>query len=70
MHMSPTYTKTPRTRTFNRNAIRMSTMSRLFAGHYKTTGVNIEGSSAIGCQRWKKFTSEVPDKAQIGVDPI
>jgi len=67
MYMSPTYTKTPRTRTFNRNAIRMSTMSRLFAGHYKTTGVNIEGSSAIGCQRWKKFTSEVPDKAQIAI---
>lgn len=67
MHMAPENTNPPRTRTFNRNAIRMSAMSRLFAGHYKTTGVNIEGSSAIGCQRWKRFTSEAPDKAQIAI---
>lgn len=57
--------KTPRT--FNRNAIRMATMARLFAAHYKTTGINIEGSSAIGCLRWKRFTSETPDHAEIAI---
>ena len=67
MHMVPEDTKPKKPRTFNRNSIRMSTMSRLFAAHYKTTGVNIEGSSAIGCQRWKKFASEAPDKAQIAI---
>lgn len=51
----------------NRNAIRMSVMSRLFASHYKKTGENIEGSSAIGCQRWRRHTSEVQDKAQIAI---
>ena len=67
MDMAPENNKPKPHKTFNRNAIRMSTMSRLFAGHYKTTGVNIEGSSAIGCLRWKKFTSEASGHAEIAI---
>ena len=65
--MSPDDNKPKIPKTFNRNAIRMSTMSRLFARHYKTTGSNIEGSSAIGCLRWKKFTSKAAGHAEIAI---
>ena len=55
------------TQPLNQNNIRMSVMTRLLAEHYTRTGVHIVGSSAIGCQRWKKYTSVNPDKAEIAI---
>ncbi len=50
----------------NQNNIRMSVMSRLIASAYKS-GIAIKGSSAIGCQRWKKHTSDNQDLAEIAI---
>lgn len=54
------------TKKINQNNIRMSVMSRLLASAYKS-GIAIKGSSAIGCQRWKKHTSENQSEAEIAI---
>ncbi len=59
-------TEKPKKR-FNQNDIRMSVMSRLFVEHYKRTGLDIEGSSTLGCQRWKKYTAVNQRSAEIAV---
>lgn len=50
----------------NRTLVRVSTASRLMAGHWKKTGENIKGSSVLGCGRWKAYGSD-PDFAEIEV---
>ena len=52
---------------FNQSYIRVGTMSKLLAGNYAKTGEHIEGSSAIGCQRWERKHSDAPGLAQVAV---
>ena len=42
----------------NRAFIRVSVASRLMAGHWHDTGINLRGSSVMGCGRWKNYGSD------------
>lgn len=44
---------TKKSRSPNREYIRVSTASRLMAGYFNEHGVNLAGSSVCGCGRWK-----------------
>lgn len=43
----------------NRALVRVATASRLMAGHWKTTGTNLRGSSVLGCGRWRNYGADV-----------
>lgn len=46
---------TKKSRSPNREYIRVSTASRLMAGYFNEHGVNMAGSSVCGCGRWKAY---------------
>jgi hypothetical protein len=46
---------TNKSRSPNREYIRVSTASRLMAGYFNEHGVNMAGSSVCGCGRWKAY---------------
>ena len=42
----------------NRAFVRVSVASRLMATHWHDTGINLRGSSVMGCGRWKNYGSD------------
>lgn len=50
----------------NREYIRVAVASRLMAGHWKTTGQNLKGSSVLGCGRWRNYGAD-PNIAEIEI---
>lgn len=57
----------PKKRKLNQTAKRLNEATRLIMNNFKETGESIEGSSIIGCGRWKKYTSENQENAEIAV---
>lgn len=57
----------PKKRKINQSAKRLNEATRLIMNNFKETGESIEGSSIIGCGRWKKYTSENQANAEIAV---
>lgn len=47
--------KTKKSKSPNREYIRVSTASRIMAGYFNEHGVNLSGSSVCGCGRWKAY---------------
>ena len=50
----------------NRSFVRVATASKLMAGHWYDTGINLGGSSVMGCGRWRNYGAD-PSIAEIEV---
>jgi hypothetical protein len=51
----------------NREYVRVTMASRLMAGYYNIHGMNLRGSSVIGCGRWRAYGRDTSE-AEIRID--
>ena len=63
---SPLKTYSSRPSPPNRSLIRVAVASRLMASYWHEHGLNLKGSSVMGCGRWKNYGSD-PNLAEIEI---